>query len=70
MERGTSAIVKMSLMFAIILLAIVTSLYSLGIFQSEAIKLVLFKLMTVIGIWTGASLLIILITASTRQKNS
>jgi hypothetical protein len=70
MAKGTSAILRMSVMFAIILLAIVASLYSLGIFQSEAIKQVLFKLMTVIGIWTGASLLIMLITAGTGQKNS
>lgn len=70
MAKGTSAILRMSIMFAIILLAIVASLYSLGVFQSEAIKQVLFKLMTVIAIWTGASLLIMLITAGTRQKNS
>jgi len=70
MAKGTSPILRMSVMFAIILLAIVASLYSLGVFENEAIKQVLFKLMTIIAIWTGASLLIMLISASTGRKNS
>ena len=69
MAKGTSAIARMGLIFAIILLAIVASLYALGVFQSEAAKEVLFKLTIVIGIWTGASLLIFLVAAMGEKKN-
>ncbi|MHC4084787.1 MAG: hypothetical protein ACYSWZ_04165 [Planctomycetota bacterium] len=70
MAKGTSAIARMGLMFAIFVLAVVASLYALGVFQSEAAKEVLFKLMILIGIWTGASLLILVITAMGDRKNS
>jgi hypothetical protein len=70
MAKGTSAIARMGLMFAIFVLAVVASLYALGVFQSEAAKEVLFKLMILIGIWTGASLLILVITAIGGRKNS
>ena len=68
MANGTSAIVKMGLMFAIVLLAAVASLYALGVFQSELAKQVVLKVMTLIGIWTGASLLIMVIAGTGGQK--
>ena len=70
MAKGTSAIVRIGLIFAILVLAVVASLYALGVFQSEAAKEVLFKLMILVGIWTGASLLILLVTAIGEKKNS
>ena len=69
MAKGTSAIARMGFIFAIILLAIVASLYALGVFQRAAAKEVLFKLTIVIGIWTGASLLIFLVAAMGEKKN-
>ncbi len=69
MAKGTSTIARMGLMFAILLLAVVTSLYALGVFESEAAKEVLFKLMILIGIWTGASLLILLVTGMGERNN-
>jgi hypothetical protein len=70
MAKGTSAIVRMAVMSAIFVLAVVASLYALGVFQSEAAKEILFKLMILIGIWTGASLLILVVAAMGERKNS
>ena len=69
MAKGTSAIARMGLMFAIFVFAVVASLYALGVFQSEAAKEILFKLMILIGIWTGASLLILLVAAMGERNN-
>jgi hypothetical protein len=68
MSKGLPAIIKLSLITAVLALAIVASLYALDVFPSEAARQTLTKLMAVIGIWTAASLLIFIITAI-GQKN-
>ena len=69
MGKGISAIVRMGLIFAILVLAVVASLYALGVFESEAAREILFKLMILVGIWTGASFLILVVTAMGERNN-
>ncbi len=63
MLKGLFIIVKITVMLAITLLAIISALYVLDVFAGPAAKEMIVKLMSVIGIFAGASLLI-LITAN------
>jgi len=62
MLKGMFVILKTSLMIAVVTLAIIGSMYVLGVFEGTAIKETLIKLMSILGIFTGASLLLLLIT--------
>ncbi|MHC4458704.1 MAG: hypothetical protein ACYS0I_16785 [Planctomycetota bacterium] len=70
MSKGIFIIIKFALMIAIVVLAIVASLYVLDIFESEAINEALVKLMSVIGIFTGASLLLLTVASIGKPKTS
>ncbi|UCF44509.1 MAG: hypothetical protein JSV99_06265 [Planctomycetota bacterium] len=61
MSKGLLAIVKTALMIAIVALAVIASLYVLDIFENEAVRQALVKLMSIIGIITGACLLLLLV---------
>jgi ribose/xylose/arabinose/galactoside ABC-type transport system permease subunit len=61
MSKGFLGIVKTGLMIAIVALAVIASLYVLDIFESEAVRQALVKLMSIIGIITGACLLLLLV---------
>lgn len=61
--------VKMALILGVIVLAIVGTLSVLDVFTNEAAKSILIKLMKLIGIWTGTSL-IVLIIALLGSKNT
>jgi hypothetical protein len=61
MSKGLLAIVKTGLMIAIVALAVIASLYVLDIFENEAVRQALVKLMSIIGIITGACLLLLLV---------
>ena len=69
MGKGLLAAIKLALILAVIALAVVGSLYVLDVFASEEARLALKKVMTVLGIWTGASLLVYIIAALGSQKN-
>jgi hypothetical protein len=69
MGKGLLAAIKMALILAIIILAVVGTLYVLDIFATEEARLALKKTMTVLGIWTGASLLVCIIASMGSQKN-
>jgi hypothetical protein len=53
--------VKIALMLSVIALAIIVTLYVLDVFAAEAAREVLVKIMKIIGIWTGASLVLLII---------
>lgn len=61
MSKGLLAIFKGALMIAIVALAAIASLYVLDIFEDEAVRQALVKLMSIIGIITGACLLLLLV---------
>lgn len=61
MSKGLLAIVKTGLMIAIVALAVIASLYVLDIFENEAVRQALVKMMSIIGIITGACLLLLLV---------
>jgi len=61
MGKGLLATVKISLVMAIIVLAIVSTLYVLDIIENEALREIFMKLMSVLGIWTAASMLLLTI---------
>lgn len=61
MSKGLLAIFKSALMIAIVALAVIASLYVLDIFENEAVRQALVKLMSIIGIITGACLLLLLV---------
>ncbi len=61
MSKGLLAIFKSALMIAIVALAVIASLYVLDIFENEAVRQALVKLMSIIGIITGACLLVLLV---------
>jgi uncharacterized PurR-regulated membrane protein YhhQ (DUF165 family) len=69
MVKGLLVTIKMALVLAVIVLAVVGSLYVLDVFESEAAREALKKVMTILGIWTGASLLVYIIAAIGSQKN-
>jgi hypothetical protein len=61
MSKGLLAIFKTALMIAIVALAVIASLYVLDVFEDEAVRQALVKLMSIIGIITGACLLLLLV---------
>jgi hypothetical protein len=61
MSKGLLVIFKAALMIAIVALAVISSLYVLDIFENEAVRQALVKLMSIIGIITGACLLLLLV---------
>ncbi|MHC4131063.1 MAG: hypothetical protein ACYSSP_12505 [Planctomycetota bacterium] len=69
MGKGLLVTIKLALIIAIIALAVVGSLYVLEVFATEEARLALKKTLTVLGIWTGASLLVYIIAALGSQKN-
>jgi hypothetical protein len=70
MSKGLLWIVKSALMIAIVVLAVVASLYVLDIFEDQAIKEALAKLMSVLGIFTGATLLLFVVANIGGRKSS
>lgn len=58
----------MALMIAIVALAVIASLYVLDIFENEAVRQALVKLMSIIGIITGACLLLLLVAGIGSQE--
>ncbi|MFA5553926.1 MAG: hypothetical protein WDA68_05125 [Phycisphaerae bacterium] len=68
MERLLNT-VKIALILAVIVLAIVGTLYVLDVFTTEAAKEVLAKLMKIIGIWTGTSLVVLLVALLGTKKS-
>jgi len=67
--KGLLNTIKIALILAVIVLAIVGTLYVLNVFTTEAAKELLVKIMSIIGIWTGASL-VLLIVAMLGSKSS
>ena len=61
MSKGLLLIIKCALMIAIVVLAVVASLYVLDVFEDQAIREALAKLMSILGIFTGASLLLLVV---------
>ena len=61
MGKGLLAAVKISLVMAIIVLAIISTLYVLDVIENEALREVFMKLMSVLGIWTATSMLLLTI---------
>ena len=61
--------VKIALILAVIALAIVGTLSVLDVFTTEVARAVLTKLMKIIGIWTGASLIVFIIVLLGIKKN-
>jgi len=57
-------------MIAIVVLAVVGSLYVLDVFEDQAIKEALAKLMSILGIFTGASLLLLVVANIGGRKSS
>jgi len=70
MSKGLLLIVKCALMIAIVVLAVVGSLYVLDVFEDQAIKEGLAKLMSILGIFTGASLLLLVVANIGGRKSS
>ncbi len=59
--RGLMCTIKMALILAVISLAIIGTLYVLDVFATEQAKDFLLKIMKIIGIWSGASLVLLLV---------
>ena len=70
MSKGLLLILKCALMIAIVVLAVVGSLYVLDVFEDHAIKEALAKLMSILGIFTGASLLLLVVANIGGRKSS
>ncbi|MHC4532255.1 MAG: hypothetical protein ACYSXD_11955 [Planctomycetota bacterium] len=70
MSKGLLLIIKFALMIAIVVLAVVASLYVLDVFEDQAIKEALAKLMSILGIFTGASLLLLVVANIGGRKSS
>jgi hypothetical protein len=68
MSKGILIIIKTALMIAIVALAILSSLYILDVFEEQLVKEALVKLVSVIGIFTGATLLLFVIALIGGQK--
>ncbi|MHC4266614.1 MAG: hypothetical protein ACYSUK_11905 [Planctomycetota bacterium] len=69
MGKGLLVTIKLALIIAIVALAVIGSLYVLEVFATEEARLALKKTLIVLGIWTGASLLVYVIAALGSQKN-
>jgi hypothetical protein len=57
--NGMIATVKIGLILAVTVLAIVGTLYVLDVFTTEAAKEIFVKLMKIVGLWTGACLVVL-----------
>ncbi|MHC5074344.1 MAG: hypothetical protein ACYTFE_05930 [Planctomycetota bacterium] len=68
MGKGLLAAIKLALILAIVALAVVGSLYVLEVFATEEARLALKKILSILGIWTGASLVVYIIAAIGSQK--
>jgi hypothetical protein len=60
--------VKIGLILAVILLAVVGTLYVLDFFTNEAAKEIFLKLIKIVGIWTGACLVVLALALLGSQK--
>lgn len=60
--------VKIALILAVVVLAIVGTMYVLDVFTTEAAKEILTKLMKIIGIWTGTSLIVLVVALLGTKK--
>ena len=65
-----SCIIKGALMIAVAALAVIAVIYVLDIFPAEDVKNALVKSMKVIGIFTAASLLLLIIGCVGNKKDS
>ena len=70
MAKAFIFIIKAALMLAIFTLAITAILFVLEIFQGEVAKDTLIKLMSVLGIFTAASLSLLIVASIGSRKNS
>ncbi len=70
MGKGILIIFKAAIMIAIAALAILGCLYVLEVFEEQAVKEALLKLMSVIGIIAGAALLLLIVASIGSQKGS
>ncbi len=61
MLKGLVCLIKVALIIAVFALAIIASLYVLDVFAGEVIKELLLKIMGVIGIWTAACLVLLIV---------
>jgi len=53
--------IKIVLILAVLMLAVIASLYVLDVFTTEAARQIATKAMTVLGIWTAASLVVLIV---------
>jgi hypothetical protein len=60
--RGFIHTIKMALALSVIVLAIIATLYVLDVFTAEAARKVLVKIMSLVGIWAAASLVLLVIS--------
>jgi hypothetical protein len=66
--NGLFNTVKIGLIIAVIALAIVGNLIVLDVFTTEVARAVLIKLMKIISIWTGTSLIVLIIALINIKK--
>jgi hypothetical protein len=66
--KGLLNTVKLALILAVIVLAIVGTLSVLDIFTTEAAKELLSKVMKLIGIWTGTAVIVLIIALLGSRK--
>jgi hypothetical protein len=67
--KGLFNAVKIALILAVLSLAIVGTLSVFDVFTAEATRVILIKLMKLIGIWTGASLIVFIIVLLGNKNN-
>ncbi len=65
-----SCVIKAGLMIAIVALAVIAILYVLDVFPAEQVKTTLVKSMKVIGIFTAACLLLLIVGHLGGKKDS
>ncbi len=70
MKKGILVIFKTAIMIAITALAILGCLYVLEVSEAPAVREALQKLMSVIGIITGAALLLLLVASIGSSRDS
>jgi hypothetical protein len=66
--KGLLNTVKLALILAVIVLAIVGTLSVLDVFTTEAAKELLSKVMKLIGIWTGTAVIVLIIALLGSKK--
>jgi hypothetical protein len=67
--KGLLNTLKLALILAVMVLAIVGTLIVFDVFTTEAARELLIKVMKLIGIWTGASLIVLIITTLGSRKS-